>query len=95
MFLGTCRMEFCQPRRQFLDKSSKTLLSTYDYVRKKIPEKCFSLKCSYGHVDCSFKNPDKLSLKRAKKNFSQCPKTVGKLKNYQKNNHPRNVPSDL
>ena len=61
---------------------------------EKNSKKVFFFEMFYGHVDCSFKNPDKLSLKRAKKTSLNVRKQQKKLKFLQKIILPPKIPKD-
>ena len=73
---GPANFYFWQPRRNFSDKASiKILLLSKNNGKVYILKIISSLKCSYGHVECSFNKPAK-KVDMMPKTSAQCLKMI-------------------
>ena len=73
---GPANFFFWQPRRNFSDKASiKILLLSKKNGKVYVLEIISSLKCSYGHVECSFNKPAK-KVDMMPKTSAQCLKMI-------------------
>ena len=82
MFLWTRRMPFWQPCRYFFGQKPKNFHSMSENDAKKINftiKNCFTPKCSYDRLQCSFDNPADKFFPERRKFSAHCSKLIKKL----------------
>ena len=92
----TCRMEVCQLLRNIIEKRQNFISQRPKKLERNwnSSKVFFSLNCSYGHVECNFRNTDEKNSTEGPKNFAYCPKTIGKTKSFTKTFFAPNIPED-